>query len=98
MVTDNQVRILKKLINQEQKISTAAAKAGMSEKTVRKWRDSKKLPSQCKIIHDWPTHPDAFVDDWPWVEDFLKTNRGIEAKTLLKLCSVNIPASIGIAS
>lgn len=84
MVTDNQVKILKKLINQEQKISTAAAKAGMSEKTARKWRDSKELPNQCKIIHDWPTHADAFANDWPWVEDFLKTNDGLEAKTLFE--------------
>ena len=84
MVTDNQVKILKKLINQEQKLQTAAAKAGMSEKTARKWRDSKELPSQCKIIHDWPTHPDVFAEDWPWAEDSLKTNSGVEAKTLFE--------------
>ena len=38
MVTDEQVRILMKLINQEQTIQKAAAKAGMSEKTARKYR------------------------------------------------------------
>ena len=60
MVTDKQVRILMKLINQEKTLLTAAAKAGMCEKTARKYRKSGKLPSQCKPIHDWPTHEDAF--------------------------------------
>ena len=32
MVKDNQVRILMKLVNQEELLKTAAAKAGMSEK------------------------------------------------------------------
>jgi len=38
MVTDKQVRILMKLINQEKTLLTAAAKAGMCEKTARKKR------------------------------------------------------------
>ena len=84
MVTDKQVRILMKLINQEKTLLTAAAKAGMCEKTARKYRKSGKLPSQCKPAHDWATHEDAFNDDWPWVEEFLKNNPGLEAKTLFE--------------
>jgi len=38
MVTDEQVRILMKRINQEDSFQMAAAKAGMSEKTARKYR------------------------------------------------------------
>ncbi|MGD8501744.1 MAG: hypothetical protein PVJ86_13915 [Phycisphaerales bacterium] len=49
MVTDNQVRILMKLVNQEKLLKTAAAKAGMSEKTARKYRKSGKLPSLMSI-------------------------------------------------
>jgi hypothetical protein len=85
MVTDKQVRILMKLINQEKLLKTAAAKAGMNEKTARKYRKSGKLPSQCEVVHDWRTRPDPFdQDDWQWVEDFLKTNPGLEAKTLFE--------------
>ena len=47
MVTDNQVRMLMKLVNQEKLLKTAAATAGMNEKTARKYRKSGKLPSQC---------------------------------------------------
>ena len=85
MVTDKQVRKLMKLINQEKTLETAAAKAGMSEKTARKYRRSGKLPSQCKVLHTWRTRQDPFdQDDWHWVEDFLKTNPGLEAKTLFE--------------
>ena len=40
MVTNSQVRILMKLVNKEELLKTAAAKAGMSEKTARKYRKS----------------------------------------------------------
>ncbi len=65
MVTDNQVRILMKLINKEKTLQAASAKAGMSEKTARKYRKSGKLPSQCQVVHDWRTRPDPFdQEDW----------------------------------
>ncbi len=38
MVKDEQVRNFMKLINQEKTLKLAAAKAGMSEKTARKYR------------------------------------------------------------
>jgi hypothetical protein len=80
MVTDKQVRKIMKLINQEKTLETAAAKAGMSKKTARKYRRSGRLPSQCKVLHTWRTRQDPFdQDDWHWVEDFLKTNPGFEA-------------------
>ena len=86
MVTDNQVRILMKLVNQEKLLKTAAAKAGMSEKTARKYRKSGKLPSQCKVVHDWRTRPDPLdPEDWRWVEEVLENNDGIEAKTLFEV-------------
>jgi hypothetical protein len=73
-----------KQINQSKTFKTAAAKAGMSEKTARKYRRSGKLPSQCKPIHDWKTYEDVFEDNWPWVQDFLETNSALEAKTLFE--------------
>jgi transposase len=86
MVTDNQVRMLMKLVNQEKLLKTAAAKAGMSEKTARKYRKSGKLPSQCKVVHDWRTRPDPLdPDDWRWAEEILENNDGVEAKTLFEV-------------
>jgi transposase len=75
-----------KLVNQKKLLKTAAAKAGMSEKTARKHRKSGKLPSQCKVIHDWRTRPDPLDQaDWRWVEEVLENNGGIEAKTLFEV-------------
>jgi transposase len=75
-----------KLVNQEKLLKTAAAKAGMSETTARKYRKSGTLPSQCKVIHDWRTRTDPLdPDDWRWAEEVLENNDGIEAKTLFEV-------------
>ncbi len=51
MVTDRQVRMLMKLINEEERLAAAAAKAVMDEKTARKWRDS----SMFQVKPRWST-------------------------------------------
>ncbi len=89
MVTDQQVRLLFKLMQTEPTLTTAAAKAGMNEKTARKYRRFGKLPSAIKSPHDWSGHEDAFADVWPGIEKMLKKSPGLEAKTLfnyLKRC------------
>jgi hypothetical protein len=55
MVKDGQVRMSMRLMNREKTLATAAAKAGRTEKTARKYRHLGKLPSQSKVIHDWKT-------------------------------------------
>ena len=82
MVTDEQVRRLLAMKNKVEYLYQLADKAGMSTKTAHKYLKSGVLPSQRQTIHDWPTHPDAFAQDWSWVEDFLENNSGIESKSL----------------
>lgn len=65
MVKDGQVRMLMRPMNREMTLEAAAAKAGMTEKTARKYRGLGKLPSQSTVIHDWKTREDAFEGDWP---------------------------------
>ena len=50
MVTNRQVRKLMTLLNQEATLSTAAAKAGMDERTARKYRRLGKLPSEVRRL------------------------------------------------
>ena len=83
MVTDQQVRLLMKL-NQSKKLSTAAATAGMSENTARKYRRLGKLPSQCKGERPWRTRVDSFEPVWQDVEHLLSFNSGLESKTLFE--------------
>jgi len=62
MVTDQQVRRLKMLINKEKTKAIAAAKSGMDEKTARKYIKSNKLPSEIKKQHTWKTRKDPFEE------------------------------------
>jgi len=82
MVTDQQVRRLWKLMASEITMARAAAKAGMDEKTARKYRDLGKLPSEVRAEHTWCTREDPFAEVWEEVRGKLEINPGLEAKTL----------------
>jgi hypothetical protein len=73
-----------KLIESEKTFATAAAKAGMDEKTARKYRRLGKLPSEVKVEHSWRTREDPFVEVWEEVKEKLELNAGLEAKTLFE--------------
>ena len=60
MVTDRQVRRLRELF-QQHGLSVAAAKAGMDEKTARKYRREGKLPSELVEERGWRTRRDPFA-------------------------------------
>lgn len=84
MVTDQQVRRLLKLVQTEKYFGTAAAKAGMDEKTARKYRRLGKLPSEIKKTPKWRTRKDPFEDVWQQLKSYLELNPGLEAKTLFE--------------
>ncbi|MBX9721951.1 MAG: IS21 family transposase [Candidatus Obscuribacterales bacterium] len=61
----------------------AAAKAGMSENTARKYlkQGGKKLPTPDR---DYRTRRDPFVDVWSQLQEMLAQDDGLEAKTLMQ--------------
>jgi Integrase core domain len=61
---------------------TAAAKAGMSERSARKYGRSGRAPSQLKVPHTWRTRPDPFEGVWPEIEALLRQDGGLQAKTI----------------
>jgi hypothetical protein len=62
----------------------AAAKAGMSPKTARKYlRDPKRLLDDAKDPRSWRTRHDPFTDEWNFIEEFLNNAPGLQAKTVL---------------
>jgi hypothetical protein len=81
MVTDRQVRRLMMLINQNETLSQASSKAGMDEKTARKYLKSGKLPSQLSPEHNWRTRRDPFEGVWSDIVHYFE-NPGLEAKTV----------------
>ena len=62
MVTDRLFRRLRKLLQTEDTLANAADKAGIDEKTARKYRDSDATPSQIAAPHTWRTREDPFQD------------------------------------
>ena len=82
MVTDQQVRLLMKLSKTEKTLSIAAVKAGMDEKTARKYRGLRRLPSKVQVEHTWRTRKDPFASVWAELEEKLGNNPGLQAKTL----------------
>jgi hypothetical protein len=84
MVTNQQVRRLFKLIQSEKDFGIAAMKAGMDEKTARKYREIGKLPSELKQEHDWRTRKNPFEDVWDSIKAMLSINPGLEAKTIFE--------------
>lgn len=65
-------------------LATLAAKAGMDEKTARKYLKAAKLPSQMKRLRDWRTRMDPFAEIWPEVEGMLRVAPGLEALTIFE--------------
>ncbi len=63
---------------------TAAAKAGMDEKTARKYLRSGLLPSQMKKPRDWRTHEDCFAQVWTEAEALIKNEPSLEALTVFQ--------------
>lgn len=82
MVTDQQVRRVLLLMKKEKTQAIAAAKAGMDVKTARKYTKLGKLPSEVKKQHTWGTRSNPFRDDLVEIKDLLKTNPGLQSKTI----------------
>lgn len=72
-----------KLSKMEKTIAAAAAKAGMDEKTARKWLRSGTLPSQARSPRAYRTRPDPFEGVWSEIEQLLERDARIEGKTIL---------------
>ncbi|MCA9438127.1 MAG: IS21 family transposase [Candidatus Omnitrophica bacterium] len=90
MVSDEQVRRLRKHMQKDGVLWRAASKAGMSEKTARKYLKG-NLPSQQKVDRTWRTRKDPFDGVWEEVEEFLSNDANFEAKTLFEYLQRQYP-------
>jgi hypothetical protein len=82
MVTDGQVKELRRLLDQGKTLATAARMTEMSEKTARSYRDDDSLPSQRKKPRTYRTRVDPFADVWHEVQARLEDEPRLKAKTL----------------
>lgn len=71
-----------KLSQTEKSLGVAATKAGMDEKTGRKWRRVGQLPSAAREPRQYRTRLDPFAKVWREVEELLERDASVEAKTI----------------
>ena len=87
MVTDQQVVLLRNQIMQGKSLATAAAVAGMSERSGRRWRNSELPSDKKKHRRRWRTRPDPFAGVWEeHVEPLLRVDKDgvLSANTILE--------------
>jgi transposase len=84
VITDQQVRLLMKLLSEDKPLIQAAVRAGMSEPTARKYARSGQMPSEVTPPRTWRTRPDPYEEVWPEIDALLKKDGGLEAKTIFK--------------
>jgi Mu transposase, C-terminal domain len=81
--TDAQVRLMMKERSKGKTQEQSAAKANIrSRKTMHKYEQLDKLPSEIKEPREYRTRPDPFEADWAEVEKKLEDAPELEAKTL----------------
>jgi len=91
MKKDNEVKIYLKERNKGCSQAVAAARAGMSIRTARKYEHAGSLPSQMKKERTYSTRPDPFLQDWPWVKNEIERDSALQAKTLFGLLCLKHP-------
>ena len=80
--TDQAVRLMRQERSKGKTQAQAAARAGMRERTARKYEHHSQLPSQLKEPRTHRTRPNPFVADWSWVCTQLERDPALQAKTL----------------
>ena len=93
MVTDEQVKLLRRKRMEGKTQASAAAIAGMSERTARTW-ETGPLPSTVKRPRDWRTRKDPFEGVWEQdvVPHLLADEHGqLQVKTLFEMLEEKHP-------
>ena len=91
MKKDGEIKLLLDERGKGTKQKLAAARAGVSERTARKYEQAGKLPSQMKKPRTHRTRDDPFVGDWPWVEAQIRDDPALQTKTLFALLCAAFP-------
>ncbi len=91
MMTDRQVKRLRRALISGKTLAQSADKANMDEKTARKYRDNGRLPGEVVSQRVWRTRSDKFADVWPEVHEQLKDAPGLMAKTLFESLQTKYP-------
>ena len=95
MVTDKQVQLLFKYAARGWSISIVAAKAGMCEKTGRKYLQLRRLPSQLPKKRNWRTRANPLGRIWGEIEGMLEKDFSLQATTIFNFFRKKNPDLFG---
>lgn len=84
VVTDAQVRKLRKEMSEHGQLGLAALRSGMHRNTARRYVELGRLPSARKRLRTWRTREDPFAEDWEEVAERLTQAPELEAKALFE--------------
>lgn len=91
MKKDGEIKLLFEERRRGSSQKLAAARSGMSERTVRKYEGAGELPSQLRKPRRYRTRENPFESDWPWVETQLRADPAFQVKTLFALLCEAFP-------
>ncbi len=78
MKTDKEVLLMKRERKKGKTQIQAAAASGMCPRTASKYERLGQLPSQLTHPHPWRTRDNPFAQDWPWVQEQLERDQGLD--------------------
>jgi hypothetical protein len=93
MVTDAQVRLLRRKMTEKKTLVAAAAAAGMSERAARKWQVG-PMPSERRKPRSWRTRLDPFAEVWePEIVPLLRGDDAgiLQATTIIEVLEERRP-------
>src|SRR5258707_13799625 len=93
MKKDGEVMLYKRERRKGTTREVAAARAGMSTRTARRYEKAGKLPSQLKRPRTWRTRENPFEEDWPWVVKQLERDPALQVSTLFALLCAQNPST-----
>jgi hypothetical protein len=67
----------------------------MDPKTAQKYLRGRRLPSEMQQKHTWRTRPDPFAEVWEEIEQWLRVEPGLQAKTLFEHLQQREPGRFG---
>ncbi len=91
MKTDTEVQLMLRTRTKGKTLEQAAARAGMSVPTARKYLRAATLPSGMRQAREYRTRANPFLADWSWVEQQLQRDLALQAKTLFTILAERYP-------
>jgi len=88
---DAEVLLMKRERSKGKTQEQAAARAGMSVRTLRTYERGGKLPSEITPPRDYRTRVNPFEADWPWITAQLERDAALQATTLFALLATQDP-------